>query len=1464
MSSNFNNAKIINVYYNKGDRKPYDVNGKPIAYIGEEFVGSNEGSELRFFFGQDLDSATPMIITKRPDGETYLDLCEKIGTGANSYYKVVLNNWYAEVKGKLTLIFKVYNGTVTLNEGNTEILSASGQVIVSDIFNLEVGYAPLATSAVPPYDPDPEVSWYFALSQKLDKAQSITVTGALPTLTGDVYDDRYFYVEDEGVGRLYYINGSSAIEVVWGIGTLALTSNGNEDINVGTNAGKMYWDEDRGTIIAGLYDDQEAGIGDSLFFFGKATEAIAKGEVVQFVGNTGGNINFKKAVFAQISAQPDLLMGVAKHNIPSGDFGYVVSFGYVRNLNTTAYDDPILYLSTSVDGALSSTKPTTGFKGSIAAVARPSTDGNNGFLIVRPNLVKGIGDLADVTITTATSGQILSFDGSKWVNSTRLTTAESDIDALEGRMDTAENDIDSLEGRMTSAEGDIDDIEDGTTIVPKALADQNNNVINTTYLTQSSATATYIPLSQKGVANGVAPLGADNKILSVHLPGGVDDIKEFADVASFPDPGEASIIYVALDTNVIYRWSGTAYVEISSSLALGQTSSTAFPGDRGLALETLTDNIVDGSQALALKDQIIRNTLTTTIPLVVNSIASTTANLTEFQVNGTKVLEVTPSGGLNQNGTRLFHTTGTENIFVGIQSGKITGLSGDQNTGVGFDSLQGLTSGIRNTGVGRSALAALTTGNGNTSVGRLSGLTLSTGSNNTFVGSGAGFTSQLATASNSTALGYEAYTDKSNQMVFGNASVTEFKFDRNAGAVALLPQITASSANAHIFESTTTATDSIGGNFILKRTTTGAMADGFGYGIVFQLRDSDNVDNSVVRLQVARSGADNSGRLLFSTMNTGTLTEKMTILPDGKVGIGTASPVAPLHIATADATQYQRALKLGVGSTTNGSGSYIEFPASTTDGIGAMIGGGREGSGGTSFLQFSTNVGNPGILERMRITSTGNVGIGTSSPATNLEVKSIGVGTNVSLRLQNDGTATGIPNIDFYRNSADFGQIYFKPGGGVSGGFYVSAPRTDGVISFLTGGTNETNNLRMRITSTGNVGIGTSSPATLLEIASLATPVFRLNKTSGSTTGDELGRIDFFNSDTSGAGPKVDARISAIITGGSGIGANLVFFTGRSTTTPEGEEPFESMRILDTGLVGINETAPTAQLQVKSGATTRVPLIVDTVASGHTANIAEFSANGSIQSSLSRFGGFSGSSVSNRTNSNNSLISLSTTGTTISRNVADTNPALIVDLANASATGNIQVWQKAGTALSQIDNGGNGRFPVISNIASSNNSSVELTNNGVVIYRNIADSNPSLVVTQVSASSTGDILRLSKAGAIQASVATDGIANFTGTPSNAQTGDYTLVLADKGKVLRVNSATNRTVTIPKNSVVAFPIDTEIAILRYGTGTVSIAPVDGDVTLQSADGERKIKNRYGSVALKKIAENEWVLVGSLEA
>jgi hypothetical protein len=307
----------------------------------------------------------------------------------------------------------------------------------------------------------------------------------------------------------------------------------------------------------------------------------------------------------------------------------------------------------------------------------------------------------------------------------------------------------------------------------------------------------------------------------------------------------------------------------------------------------------------------------------------------------------------------------------------------------------------------------------------------------------------------------------------------------------------------------------------------------------------------------------------------------------------------------------------------------------------------------------------------------------------------------------------------------------------------------------------------------------------------------------------------------------------------------------------------EAMRIRDDGLVGINETTPTAQLQVKSGATTRIPLIVDTLAS-QTANLAEWRVNGSAVAIFDTNGRlFTSGGLSNAVSGNNALIRPLDAGTSISRNVADSNPALIVNLANASATGNIQVWQKAGSASAYIDNFGTFFGNGISNLSATTFARVSVPSTGTLISRNIADANSALIVNQVHASSTGNILELQGAGTTQASIAKDGIANFTGTPSNEQTGDYTLVLADKGKVLRINSSSNRTVTIPLNSSVAFPTDTEIAILRYGTGTVSISPTAG-VTLNSKNSETKISGQYGSVALKKIAENEWVLVGSLEA
>ena len=87
--------------------------------------------------------------------------------------------------------------------------------------------------------------------------------------------------------------------------------------------------------------------------------------------------------------------------------------------------------------------------------------------------------------------------------------------------------------------------------------------------------------ANKGTANGYAELDATGKVPTNQLPSYVDDVLEYDSQANFPVSGETGKIYVTKDTNKTYRWSGSDYVEISQSLALGETSTTAYRGDRG-------------------------------------------------------------------------------------------------------------------------------------------------------------------------------------------------------------------------------------------------------------------------------------------------------------------------------------------------------------------------------------------------------------------------------------------------------------------------------------------------------------------------------------------------------------------------------------------------------------------------------------------------------------------------------------------------------------------------------------------------------------------------------------------------------------------------------------------------------------------------------------------------------------------
>lgn len=116
--------------------------------------------------------------------------------------------------------------------------------------------------------------------------------------------------------------------------------------------------------------------------------------------------------------------------------------------------------------------------------------------------------------------------------------------------------------------GNVDNTEDSVKNVLSATKLTTARTINSVSFDGTSdivvSDDTKILISEKGAVNGVATLGADGKIAASQLPSYIDDVLEYDTLPDFPVTGEKGKIYVALDTNKVYRWSGSAYVYITS------------------------------------------------------------------------------------------------------------------------------------------------------------------------------------------------------------------------------------------------------------------------------------------------------------------------------------------------------------------------------------------------------------------------------------------------------------------------------------------------------------------------------------------------------------------------------------------------------------------------------------------------------------------------------------------------------------------------------------------------------------------------------------------------------------------------------------------------------------------------------------------------------------------------------------
>ena len=357
-------------------------------------------------------------------------------------------------------------------------------------------------------------------------------------------------------------------------------------------------------------------------------------------------------------------------------------------------------------------------------------------------------------------------------------------------------------------------------------------------------------------------------------------------------------------------------------------------------------------------------------------------------------------------------------------------------------------------------------------------------------------------------------------------------------------------------------------------------------GIIADFVNSTNAGGTIAAIKLSNAvneacdivlGANRVGAnfgsdffISLSDSTDGTNQERFRITEAGNVGIGTTGPGAKLEVLNASPSDvFSGQLKL-TGSETTGAintGGALAFTGG--NGVGnstwAYIRGMKANStisNNDSYLSFATRKAGAVPTERMRIDSSGNVGIGTTSPASKLEI----------------GGATGS-----YSSGIGFAPT------GTGARIYRTFIGGDGSFRFDDGTAGVT---RLMISSAGNVGIGTTSPATKLDVkitTSNRTTLEPVLSVSANGNGPYTGfgpKISFSSNIYYGAatgnpaGIIETAYIGAVMGSDYANDSDLVFATRQNATNVD-----EKMRITSSGNVGIGTISPSAKLDIVSEGT---------------------------------------------------------------------------------------------------------------------------------------------------------------------------------------------------------------------------------------------------------------------------------------
>lgn len=271
------------------------------------------------------------------------------------------------------------------------------------------------------------------------------------------------------------------------------------------------------------------------------------------------------------------------------------------------------------------------------------------------------------------------------------------------------------------AEGVIPDVEDVTlaSLGVTATAEELNYVdgvtsniqtqlndkaaISHSHTTSDITSGTFsldrIPTITDAKISGISANKITGTISSANLPSYVDDVLEYNGTPAFPEDGEAGKIYVDTSTNKTYRWSGSGYVEISASLALGTTSSTAFRGDygntaythataKGSAFSSGLYKITTNSQGhVTAATAVTKNDITALGIPAQDTNTNTTYELTKSGSTITLEGSDGSSTSVTDSNTVYTHptTSGNKHIPAGGSSGQILRWSADGTAAWGAD-----------------------------------------------------------------------------------------------------------------------------------------------------------------------------------------------------------------------------------------------------------------------------------------------------------------------------------------------------------------------------------------------------------------------------------------------------------------------------------------------------------------------------------------------------------------------------------------------------------------------------------------------------------------------------------------------------------------------------------------------------------------------------------------------------------